>query len=199
MGYEAYLMLGDTLWCEMRLIWCLETLCDGIWGLFDAWRHFVMGYEAYLMLGDTLWWDMRLIWLRIWYWKGPLGLLVECFVCRDAESLSMLKNLVRLMPCQISTHCGLVIQYGDIDLGQHWLRQRFVTWQHQALNQCFQRGPVTFTWALFYTRYLSHQPLKLSWMYLYRISFKTPRGLSIEWSILFSQVHTFMETPHIIW
>ena len=170
-------LLGDTLWWDMRLIWCLETLCEGIWA--------------------------RLIWLRIWYWiwywKGPLGLLVECLVCRDAESLSMFKNLVRLMPCQISTHCGLVIQYGDIDLGQHWLRQRFVTWQHQALNQCFQRGPVTFTWALFYTRYLSHQPLKLSWMYLYRISFKTPRGLSVEWSILFSQVHTFMETPHIIW
>ena len=32
------------------------------------------------------------------------------------------------------TLCGLAKPYGDIDLGQHWLRQRFVAWQHQAFT-----------------------------------------------------------------
>ena len=32
------------------------------------------------------------------------------------------------------THCGLVKPYGDRDLGQHWLRQWLVAWQHQAIT-----------------------------------------------------------------
>ena len=31
------------------------------------------------------------------------------------------------------THCGQV-PYGHIDLVQHWFRQRFVVWKHQAIN-----------------------------------------------------------------
>ena len=31
-------------------------------------------------------------------------------------------------------HCGLVTPYGEIDLGQHWLRQWLVAWQHQAIT-----------------------------------------------------------------
>ena len=33
---------------------------------------------------------------------------------------------------QVKTHCGLVTPYGDIDLGQHWLRWRLDAWRHQA-------------------------------------------------------------------
>ena len=32
------------------------------------------------------------------------------------------------------THCGLVTRYGDRDLGQHLLRLRLDTWQHQAIT-----------------------------------------------------------------
>ena len=32
------------------------------------------------------------------------------------------------------THWGLVAPYGDIGLGQLWLRQWFVAWRHQAIN-----------------------------------------------------------------
>ena len=32
------------------------------------------------------------------------------------------------------THCGLVTPYGDIDLGQHWVRQWLVFWRHQAIT-----------------------------------------------------------------
>ena len=32
------------------------------------------------------------------------------------------------------THCGLVTPYGDINLGQHWLRQWLVAWWHQAIT-----------------------------------------------------------------
>ena len=35
----------------------------------------------------------------------------------------------------IITHSGLVTPYGDIDLGQHWLRQWLVAWQHQAITR----------------------------------------------------------------
>ena len=33
-----------------------------------------------------------------------------------------------------STHCGMVMPYGDIELGQHWLRAWFVAWWHQAIT-----------------------------------------------------------------
>ena len=33
----------------------------------------------------------------------------------------------------ILTHCDLVMPYGDIDLGQHWLREWLVAWRHQAI------------------------------------------------------------------
>ena len=32
------------------------------------------------------------------------------------------------------THCGLVTLYGDINLGQHWLREWLVAWWHQAIT-----------------------------------------------------------------
>ena len=32
------------------------------------------------------------------------------------------------------THCGLVMPYGDINLGQHWLRKWLVVWQHRAIT-----------------------------------------------------------------
>ena len=32
------------------------------------------------------------------------------------------------------THCGLVTPYGDIDLGQHWLKKSLVAWWNQAIT-----------------------------------------------------------------
>ena len=37
-------------------------------------------------------------------------------------------------PLTALTHCGLVKPYGNRDLGQHWLRQWLVAWQHQAIT-----------------------------------------------------------------
>ena len=34
----------------------------------------------------------------------------------------------------IKTHCGLVMPYGDIELGQHWIRWWFLAWQHQTIT-----------------------------------------------------------------
>ena len=31
-------------------------------------------------------------------------------------------------------HCGLLTPYGDIELGQHWLRQWLVAWRHHAIT-----------------------------------------------------------------
>ena len=35
---------------------------------------------------------------------------------------------------QVLTHWGLVKPFGDIDLGQHWLRYWLVAWRHQAIT-----------------------------------------------------------------
>ena len=32
------------------------------------------------------------------------------------------------------THCGLMMPYGDRDLGQHWLRWWLIAWQYQAIT-----------------------------------------------------------------
>ena len=32
------------------------------------------------------------------------------------------------------THCGWLISYGDIDLGQHWLRKWLIAWWYQAIT-----------------------------------------------------------------
>ena len=48
---------------------------------------------------------------------------------------SLLKNIelssLNIFPSK--THCSLVMQYGDTDLGQHWLMKLLVAWWHQAI------------------------------------------------------------------
>ena len=34
----------------------------------------------------------------------------------------------------VLTHCGLVTPYGNMELGQHWLRYWLVAWRHQAIT-----------------------------------------------------------------
>ena len=36
-------------------------------------------------------------------------------------------------PCTL-THCGLVMLYGDVDLGEKWLRYLFVVWLQEAIT-----------------------------------------------------------------
>ena len=36
--------------------------------------------------------------------------------------------------CVIVVYWSLVMPYGDRDLGQHWLKQWLVTWQHQSIT-----------------------------------------------------------------
>ena len=44
-------------------------------------------------------------------------------------------NLLSSQCCNIIlTHCGLVTPYGNMELGQYWLRQRLVAWRHQAIT-----------------------------------------------------------------
>ena len=46
------------------------------------------------------------------------------------------KPISKCLICSISCFNSLwiVTPYGDIDLGQHWLRQWLVAWRHQAIN-----------------------------------------------------------------
>ena len=67
------------------------------------------------------------------------------------------------------THCGLVMPYGDIDLGQHWLRWWLVAWRHQAItwtNVDFTSiGPFST-----HLRRISQEMLKIS---IHKMSLKT--------------------------
>ena len=36
--------------------------------------------------------------------------------------------------CDLKTHCGLMMPYGDKNLGQHWLRWWLVAWRHQVIT-----------------------------------------------------------------
>ena len=53
------------------------------------------------------------------------------FVLPDGQRLCLVE--VAWGPIDL-THCGLVMPYGDRDLGQHWLRSWLVAWRHQAIT-----------------------------------------------------------------
>ena len=70
---------------------------------------------------------------------------------------------------RILAHCGLGTSRGDIDLGQHWLRQWLAAKRHQAVtwtNVYLLPTSSDFIWWRFHKRYLGHQSLKLIWKLL---------------------------------
>ena len=84
-----------------------------------------------------------------WY-----GIQTFAFVLSHLMHFDIISRVFTYFPLKISekkcscsscnlTHCGLMMRYGNIDLGQHWLRQWLVTWQHQAITwtklTCHQR------------------------------------------------------------
>ena len=91
----------------------------------------------------------------------------------------------------ISTHWGLVTPYGDVDLGQHWLRYWLVAWRHQAITWTnVDRIPATSSpslawhWIVISDRLLS-EPL------LAFFSFETYRTSSSEIWIQYEPKYTF--------
>ena len=48
----------------------------------------------------------------------------------------------------LSTHCGQVTPYGNIDLGQQWFRQWLVAWQHQAITLTNSNWHLPGPWAI---------------------------------------------------
>ena len=67
------------------------------------------------------------------------------------------------------THCGPVMLYGDIDLGQHWLRWWLAAWRHQAS-----------TWT---NDYLSSATARPSEIHLGAISHEIPQQSVAEFSL----------------
>ena len=74
------------------------------------------------------------------------------------------------LPRTLLTYCVLATPYGDIDLGQHWLRWWLVAWWHQAIawtnvglpsvgfcvihqfhSKCSRYQFVKWIWKIFYT------------------------------------------------
>ena len=56
--------------------------------------------------------------------------------CLGLNVLTLQGAVMYMCQCNASslTHCGLVTPYGNINLGQLWLRQWLVAWRHQAIT-----------------------------------------------------------------
>ena len=48
--------------------------------------------------------------------------------------IGLCKTFQKIQLWKVLTRRGLVMPYGDSDLGQHWLRCWFVAWRHQAIT-----------------------------------------------------------------
>ena len=68
----------------------------------------------------------------IYKWHFPLTLIGHQVI--TWTSIDVLLNVsLRARFNAILTHCGLSTPYGDINLGQHYLRKWLSAWRHQAI------------------------------------------------------------------
>ena len=65
--------------------------------------------------------------------KDQLATALNVFVDVTLSSLALVVHLGRERGINW-THCGLVTPWGDINLGQHWLRWWLGAWRHQAIT-----------------------------------------------------------------
>ena len=87
--------------------------------------------------------------------------------------LNQMTSQLRLVKINLDlTHFVLITPYGDLNLGQHWLRSWFVAWLHQAISWNIVDyssngwGTVIFFWGRFRKRYFIRQPLNLNGIWL---------------------------------
>ena len=101
----------------------------------------------------------------------------------------------------ILTLCGLVTPYGDIDLGQHWLK--VMAWCRQPLPEPMltehQCGLVAFSWGWFHkkcSRYISGTGVNsISISLLYQKSLNRGPGLSWQKTKLGNLTKNINSTP----
>ena len=83
----------------------------------------------------------RYSWVNLVRPQANLWTNVDSTVAKDVRYKSSclpqwkldLKNLSSAY-CQIRNHSGQLMTYGNIDVGQHWLRQWLVAWRHKAVT-----------------------------------------------------------------
>ena len=79
------------------------------------------------------------------------------------------------------THCGIVKPYNDIELGQHWFRYWLVAWWHQAITWInVDLSSATTISGQFHRGYLSNQSFELTWKWISKILFQSPRSQWVE-------------------
>ena len=122
----------------------LSTHCDDIrvlWNCGEKYKYICyMCINLHQMLLPT--WSVLLIEQKFWNKSteenGDIGFIMPYCILFWLNYFSFKCNikLIRYwwksgISCQITllTHCGLVMPYSDIDLGQHWF-----WWWHQALT-----------------------------------------------------------------
>ena len=59
---------------------------------------------------------------------------VKTAYCSCVNEYLYVNNTVSKSLSILYTHCGPAMPYGNIDLGQHWLRKWHIAWQHPAIT-----------------------------------------------------------------
>ena len=116
-------------------------------------RHFADDIFKCIFLNENEWISLRISLKFVP--KGPINnipALVQIMAWRRSGDKTLPEAMVVRLYASLGlnelTHCGLVMPYGNIDLGRHWLRELLTN---------HQWGLVAFAWAQFYrkcSRYL---------------------------------------------
>ena len=81
-----------------------------------------------------------------------------------------------------STHCGLMMPYADIDLGQHWLRWWLFAWRHRVITRT-NVELASVRSSDIHLRVISQRP-KTDENYLSKFSVESPMGHWLKCHIL---------------
>ena len=133
---------------------CIANYVRSAW-----WRHAMNTFSALLPLCEG-----NLSLTVDFHSKRPI-MRICCFLSVSMNKLLNRQSICRWFqtlwrPCDASlTHCGLITPYGDIDLGQHWLRLDGTKPLPEPILTNHQCGPVTIIWGQYHKRFFSHQLL----------------------------------------
>ena len=123
----------DFWWCSAECVFLLSLFKLKSAGIYRFWlgtmhllihvpcfNHCIWIWKVYMHLRDV---NFNKLWMVRLEWKGHLiGNVHEICPWCEFWKLRILTLQLRFPTTSELTHWGLVTPFGDIDLGQHWLR-----------------------------------------------------------------------------
>ena len=131
----SYHTMGNSTWWRNEME-TFSTLLALLWGIHWAPVNSPHKGQWHRALMFSLNWA----WINSWVNNREAGDLrphhanYDVTVMRKGIEKRNNISLRKCSPVQGSTHCGLVIPFGDKDLVQHWLRWWLFAWWHQAIT-----------------------------------------------------------------